>query len=753
LADKTQPADDFPADDQGYGYDNIADVLSMSPLLFEKIDRAAERLIDAALAIPMAAFETLYWEAEVLEGTVGAANALGWNLWSNGELPTTFEAPDDGVYVVTAYVEGHQAGPALVQMGLRFDTEEVLLQVASIAGSAAMYQAAFGATAGTHEIAASFKNDFYDPDNSLDRNLIIDWLRVEGPYQAGTALHRVEGETLPVGSDAGNGFQRIATGDPATAVLTLSATGTYRLQAHVYGATEDDTKPQMAWVVDGNLLADPKTIKHTEAERVMMTQDVSLTAGDHTIGVQLINPAAESICALYVDWFTVLGATDLNVDPNPVREVLLTCSPETMDAAACTEEILGSFGRRAWRRPLNSTELTRLSALATNARTLTESFDEGIRFGMQALLLSPHFLYRVELDPALGTGEPHPLTHHELATRMSYALWSTIPDAELNTLADEGTLHEPATLEAQVRRMLLDPKTAALTDNFAGQWLQLRNMSNIVRDSVLFPEFTEALAQSMREETERVFEWFLQSSDTNVLDMMTSETTSVDATLATFYGLPGHSGEGVEWMTGAEQNRFGILSHASILSITSHTFGTSPVNRGKWVLGQLLCMEPPPPPAEINTQLVVDENQPMSMRDRLAQHRADPMCAGCHNLMDPIGLALENFDAIGRWRTTDDYGFPVDPAGELVDGTPFVSPQELAVVIRDHHALPHCMVEQLFTYVLGRGFDASDSCVLDDLAQEWEGDGYVLDELIVRLLTSPTFTQRTPPDVPTPEEE
>jgi len=753
LSDESKPADDFPADDQGYGYDNIANVLSMSPLLFEKMERAAERMIDDALKVPQAPFSVLQWDAEALTGTVGKATAVGWNLWTNGKLPTTFEATGDGVYVVSVSAYGKQAGPALTKMGLWMDTVEIVVEVAAVQDASATYKAAFDITAGTHEIAASFNNDFYDPGGAGDRNLIVHSLMVEGPYQPGTVLHMVEGEALPIGADTGDGFQKITTGDPANVSLTLKSSGTYTMQVRAYGESQDGSHPLLVGIVDGQPVTTTTEISNDLINPNTFTLEAPLTSGEHTVGFQLTNPAEDGSTAVYVDWFRILGATDLDAESNPVREALMTCSPDEMDADACTRQILGAFGRRAWRRPLTDNELDRLATLAQQARDLTQSFDEGIRMGMHALLLSPHFLYRVELDPALGTGESRALTDHELATRLSYALWSSMPDDELDTLADAGTLRTLETLDAQVRRMLLDPKAQAITENFAGQWLYLRNMDNIVRDSVLFPEFTDALAQSMRAETEGLFQSFLTTPDANMLDMVYTDSTRVDAVMADFYGLDGHSGEGAEWLTTTGTHRFGLMSHAAILSLTSHTFGTSPVNRGKWVLGQLLCMEPPPPPAEVITELVIDENQPMSMRDRLALHRADPSCAGCHNLMDPIGLGMDNFDAIGRWRTLDDFGFPVDPAGELVDGTPFSTADELASVIRDHYALPSCMVDQLFTYFLGRGVDTTDQCVLNEITDSWGESGHSLEDLIVRLLTHDVFTLRTPPDEPTTEGE
>jgi hypothetical protein len=291
--------------------------------------------------------------------------------------------------------------------------------------------------------------------------------------------------------------------------------------------------------------------------------------------------------------------------------------------------------------------------------------------------------------------------------------------------------------------MLADSKANSIIENFAGQWLQLRKMDDVVRDSVLFPEFDQELSNAMRRETELLFKSYLHGTQ-NLLDMIVSGVTFVNPRLAEFYGMSGLTGDGFEPVSTTGIHRFGLLSHASILTFTSHTFGTSPVRRGKWVLSQLLCDEPLPPPPEVVTELVVEEGQEMSMRDRLAAHVKDPGCAVCHKTMDPIGLGMDNYSAIGQWRTLDDFGFPVDPAGVLPGELAFAGPEELSKIIRENPDTARCVVHHLFTYMFGRGEILTDYCDLEELTAAWAATGYAFSELFVLLAQSPQFTHRVP---------
>jgi len=748
LGDDSQPANDFPADDHGYGYDNIADVLSMSPLLFEKYNRAVERMLDTALDIPVTELQSIQWEAENLEGTAGQASGNMWILWSNGEIPTTFKAIDAGIYVVSALAAGQQFGDELTRMGFRMDSKETVVEVAALQAAPALYQVAFYVEAGEHEIAVSFKNDFGDPGTKDDRNLLVDWIEVEGPYPTATSLQTFEAESLGAGSPDGAGHTVLTTGEAIQVPLTLSVDGTHELSIRLYGIPAGGVMPEMDMQLDGESLASMAVTATSLYPEIASLEQV-LTAGMHTLSLHLTNPgtSGEETRSLVVDWVRIFGATDLPEATIPeARARIFLCNPSDQSDDTCITDILKTFARRAWRRPVTDSELTRLEGLFTFAREETD-VERGVRTALHAILLSPHFLFRVEIDPQLGAPQPHAITDHELATRLSYALWSSMPDESLDALADTGDLHIPDTLEAQVRRMLLDPKSDALTQNFAGQWLYLRAVEDIIRDSVLFPEFNVEVGEAMRRETELLFESTLRGTD-NGLDMLTHPSTQVNPLLAEYYGLEGHSGEGFEALPTEGTHRVGLLSHGSILSVTSNAFGTSPVKRGKWIMSQILCIPPSPPPPDVETTLFNDDEVDMSMRDRLAKHREDPKCAPCHAMMDPIGLGLDNYSPIGKWRTEDDFGFPIDASGTLPDGTDFESPEQLIEIVRNHPATGACFVRQLFTYMLGRGHEVSDMCTLESIAEAWAEKGYVFEELLVLIAQSDPFILRQAPAVP-----
>jgi hypothetical protein len=326
-----------------------------------------------------------------------------------------------------------------------------------------------------------------------------------------------------------------------------------------------------------------------------------------------------------------------------------------------------------------------------------------------------------------------------------------MPDPELDGLADQGSLHDPDVLVAQVRRMLEDERSQAVIDNFAGQWLKLRKMGDLVRDSVLFPEFDDSLSASMRKSTELSFTEYLRTP-LDFLTLLTTDVQYIDPILAQHYGVEPPQFDEFERRNLGDPNRHGILSQASILSLTSHTFGTSPVLRGKWILSQWMCQEPPPPPPEVDTLLEPDPENYVSKREQLAQHREDPMCASCHSMMDPLGLALENYDAIGRWRDYDG-PFLIDPSGELPSGDTFANPLEMAQIVRDDPSTSTCVARHLFTYLMGRGVEAHDIGTLNEINETWSQNGYTLEALFIQIVQSPLFTQRMPPELPTEETE
>lgn len=424
------------------------------------------------------------------------------------------------------------------------------------------------------------------------------------------------------------------------------------------------------------------------------------------------------------------------------RARLLTCDFSGANETPCARQILASFGRKAWRRALSTEDVDRLMAVVQANRAAGDAFEVALGVGLQAVLTSPHFLFRVEVDPALGVLNAHALSPYELATRLSYFLWSTTPDETLLAAAEAGTLTDSAELERQARRMLADPRAQALVDNFGGQWLRTRQLALVQPSPQLFPSFSaNQLAQAMTMETALVFAELMQA-DRSMLDLLDADFTYVNAALAAHYGLQGSfdATRFTRVMLPPGGNRRGLLTQAGILTLNSTPTRNSTVKRGKWVLDRLLCQEPPPPPANI-PQLPSGPTSG-SLRQRMEQHVSDPMCASCHGKMDPIGFALEHFDAIGAWRATDGE-YAIDARGTLPDGRSFDGAIELGRTLKEDPALPACIVRQLFTYAMGRRPEAADEPALAQLTQTFGARGYRMKELLVQVVLSPTFRMRT----------
>ena len=375
-----------------------------------------------------------------------------------------------------------------------------------------------------------------------------------------------------------------------------------------------------------------------------------------------------------------------------IRDTIVFCDATD---ASCRTDVLRELASRAWRRPANDEEVARLQGLVEVALGEGEGVEQGLRLAIQGIVLSPHFIYRPELDDDPLSGEPRALNDYELASRMSYFLWSSMPDEALFEAAAAGALQNESGLRAQVDRMLSDPKAQALVDNFAGQWLRTRSLEDHVPDYASFPQWDGALRDAMREETKLFFAEFL-SGNASMDGFLLSDFTFLNQRLAEHYGLALDLGAELERVTlDTNDSRFGLLTLGSLLTVTSTPIRTSPVKRGVWILEQLLCSEPPPPPPGVEG-LPDGDMSSGTLRDRLELHRADPACASCHNLMDPLGLGLEHYDAIGRYRTEDD-GFAVDASGQLIDGETFTNAREMAALIQDDARFDHCVVEKLFT--------------------------------------------------------
>jgi hypothetical protein len=457
--------------------------------------------------------------------------------------------------------------------------------------------------------------------------------------------------------------------------------------------------------------------------------------------------AAEAIAEKAI----VLGpkAAESNTEalPESHRRILFRTPTTPATRSECARAIIERFASRAFRRPAAAGEVGRLIRFVDLAAENGDSFERGIQLAVEAVLCSPQFLFRVEVDPRprrRGEVMPptHPVTEFELASRLSYFLWCSMPDEELTQLAAEGKLRNGDTLEQQVQRMLRDPKARALVENFGDQWLQLRLLATINPDSERFPTFDEDLRKAMLEESRQFFTSVIQD-DRSVLDFLDSDDAFVNERLARHYGIAGVKGEEFRRVKLTDDRRGGLLGQASILMVTSNPTRTSPVKRGKWILEQILGTPPPPPPPNV-PELKEDKEVVLTgtLRQRMEQHRANPDCATCHGKMDPLGFGLENFDAIGAWRDQDGR-FPVDASGVLPGGGSFVGPKELKAILKERHAdFARCLTEKLLTFALGRGLDYYDKCAIDKIVAALAENDFKFSTLVLGIVTSDPFQKR-----------
>ncbi len=406
-------------------------------------------------------------------------------------------------------------------------------------------------------------------------------------------------------------------------------------------------------------------------------------------------------------------------------------------------QTLTPFIKRAFRGPVTDEEVGRFVDIVEMATNDGELFEQGIQFAVQAILVSPRFLFRIETD-----GRPddpmaeRPVTDYELASRLSYFLWSSMPDEELFQLAERGELRNPDVLKRQVTRMLSDSKSRAVVDNFAGQWLNLAMLDEMVPDPNVFPDFDTALRNDMKQESLLLFETIMKE-DRSLLDFLDADFTFLNARLAKHYGRTGVKGEEFQKVSLEAGRRAGILTHASILTLTSNPERTSPVKRGKWIMENILGESPPPPPPGVPELEETAKNNPsLTMREQLKLHRADPGCASCHKTMDVLGFGFENFDATGRWRDKDGE-HAIDPSGELPGGDSFAGPTELVTILKNRREdFARCLSEKMLTYALGRGLEYYDRCATDAILQRLSTNNYRFSELVLGIVTSKPFQKR-----------
>ena len=442
--------------------------------------------------------------------------------------------------------------------------------------------------------------------------------------------------------------------------------------------------------------------------------------------------------------FNVVG-----VGESASRRKIFVCKPSAHgEEDACASTILSALARRAYRRPVNSADLTPLMALYKTGKR-EGGFENGIEMALRGVLVSPNFLFRVEQDvPATAAGGVHRISDFELASRLSFFLWSSIPDDELLKLADQGKLKDPAILSAQVSRMLQDRRSQALVSNFAGQWLFLRNLTQVRPDQDAFPKFDTNLRQAFERETELFFNAILRENRP-VTDLLSANFTYLNQRLAEHYGVPGIYGSQFRRVTLPDGTRGGLLGQGSILTVTSYPNRTSVVQRGKWVLENLLGAAPPPPPPDIPAlpEHPKDGKQ-LTMRQQMEQHRANPTCASCHARMDPIGFSLENYDGIGAWRTKDS-GNKIDASGKMPDGTVFEGPAGLRKLLLTSHRdeFIETFTEKLMTYALGRGIEYYDRPAMRTIIREAAKQNTTIPAIIDALVKSPQFQMRRTRDL------
>ena len=446
----------------------------------------------------------------------------------------------------------------------------------------------------------------------------------------------------------------------------------------------------------------------------------------------------------HVETLTITGPyTATGPGDTPSRRRIFTCSPAGVDdEPRCAREILSSLARRAYRRPLDG-DIDRLMPFFEEGRA-NGGFETGIQLALRRILASPSFAFRIEAEPeGPASATSYAVSDTELASRLSFFLWSSIPDDELLTLAGENKLSEPGTLRAQVRRMLADPKAGALVENFAGQWLHLRNLDNINPNSDEFPDFDNNLRQGFKRETELFFASIV-NEDRSLLDLMTADYTFVDERLARHYGIPQVYGSHFRRVQlGPElAARRGLLGKGGILMATSHADRTAPTLRGKWLLENLLGSPPPPPPANVPALETEAGAAPTTIRERLESHRANPACASCHQIMDPLGFAMENFDAVGAWRTLE-AGRPIDSRGTFTDGSAIDGAAELReALLSDPTIFVDTVTQKLLTYALGRGLQYYDMPVVRRLLEEARGDDYKFSDIVIGIVESAPFRMR-----------
>ncbi|MEZ4416576.1 MAG: DUF1592 domain-containing protein [Gemmatimonadota bacterium] len=472
-------------------------------------------------------------------------------------------------------------------------------------------------------------------------------------------------------------------------------------------------------------------------------EDDLITPVDHTLADTQIGLDYGVTTLPHLQRFAVVGPFRVTgVSDTGTRRRIFSCRPVTpSEARPCAQSIVERLATQAYRRPLNQTDLEGLMSFYDEGEA-DGGFEGGIRFALEAVLASPHFVFRAEEVPNnVRPGAVYRISDVDLASRLSFFLWGTSPDGELLGLAQRGELSKGKNMETQVKRMLQDPRAQGLSARFAAQWLRLPDLEKVDPDALSYPYYDATLAEAMRRETELLFDYIV-SEDRNVFDLITADYTFVNERLARHYGIPNVTGDDFTLVHYPDDTRRGVLGHGSVLVQTSHADRTSPVLRGKWVMEVILGSPPPPPPPNVPTldsQESVDEGRVMSVRERMEQHRANPSCNSCHRVIDPIGLALENFDPTGAYRVKDQ-GNPVDPVGELYDGTEIKGPADLrAAILRRPEMFLRNFTQNLMAYALGRRIEWYDMPAVREITRTAAKNDYRLSSFVLGVVESDAF--------------
>ncbi len=723
LGVAARPADEFPVDDSGYGFDNNGDVLSVSPLLMEKYMQAAEKI--SRLAV--------YGE-QVPDKPTRLVRLM--NRRSQDAYDTSVNEGTSGVYMPYS-LRGAMYGNYTFPVDGEY---EFRLRIANFRGEDA---------------------DISDEERARrleERRKLFEQRRLE--REKALAEAKASGQPAPAAA-------RPARREPTPEELRARDEAARKAAPPRKLILTVDGAPVISTVIEGT-----GTFGYSQGE---FTARAKVEAGERFLRAsypeladlddprQNINPDMRR--GLFVDYLDIVGPFNPSTEPPDSYKKIFICSQTTPQ---CARTILGTLMEKAYRRPVTEAEVASKLELVRLAQREGDSFKEGIRLALQAILASPSFLFRVESNPAPRAGNApqaapsvlarmqnarpaaaaavsrteYPVSDIELASRLSYFLWASMPDDELMRVAKNGTLRQPAVLEAQVRRMMADPKGYNLVENWAAQWLQLRNLGRTKPDPKRFPTVDDELLDAMRKETSLFVEAIIKE-DRSILDFIDAPFTFVNGPLARHYGIKGVDGEEFQRVTLDGVQRSGILTQGAILTVSSYPTRTSPPVRGKWVMENLLGTPPPPPPDTVPQLNDGDVGTEASLREKLEQHRRDPSCSPCHVLMDPLGFGLENYDAVGAWRTHDGK-FPIDSSGTLPGGQSFAGSKDLKGILKGKSdAFVNNVTEKLLTYSLGRGLERFDRPTVDAIARQVKASDFKFSALVMEVVKSKPFQMQT----------